>query len=115
MTAALGVAVERHYCSEKLVSVKLGLPGKAGCETSGTDKCKGCCKDQTIVCKTDDHLFQTIKSITFPALEGLVILNRISSCFESFKRKSVLEFNFYHYLKIISSRQLLSFIHLLRI
>ena len=52
---AFAVGIDIHFCSGQIADVKLAGFGRAHCDCPEGSMPKGCCKNETHFCKTDDH------------------------------------------------------------
>jgi len=69
-SAALGAAINFHYCGGHLAHVSiLNFGGKTGCSCKPEAMPKGCCKDKLLYSKVDNHktqpAFYTTNIISF--------------------------------------------------
>jgi len=114
-TTAFGLGVDRHFCGGKLVSAKIEGFGTQGGDCTSKGKCSGCCKDESIVSKTDEHQIQGASISLSKAFNDLYESDLPFISFNLIHGNSIQQFDDYEYIPITSSRELLSLIHVLRI
>jgi hypothetical protein len=115
VNAAFGIGLDCHYCGEKLVKVKLHGFGHEACKCTTGQMSQGCCHDKTIACKTDQH------KLLAPATTAPFLLTEYNAFFplsvpiEVWNLTVVPPFSYYYFKRNITSREILSLIHILRI
>lgn len=104
-----------YCCRGKLVNVKVQVPATAKCKDSCSQMGISPCDKETISCKTDHHKFQiqTIApGLSFNEYTGN---NPATVKVDLFHSMVVKQFNDYYLTRTAPPREILSFIHVLRI
>lgn len=108
--------IEFCNCEGKVLNAQLAVSKK------GTHKCcpvntnKGCCGNETITCKSDNHTSQYLSyNLSLTLSESLNHRPDHSTIFFESDPAIVAQSNYHYLIKEISSRQILSLIHTLRI
>ncbi len=75
MNVALGISIDCHYCTGKLVDFK--FYGSTKCNSHEGKMSSGCCKDVVHFCKTDSHQSPAVVTVIAPetSLKSHVFLN----------------------------------------
>ena len=111
----VGFGFRIEYCQGQIATKQLAEPKKQSCECCTRVLSKECCKKGTHFCSTDSHKSQpdaiVVKNIE---TENLVPFSDHAS--KGFHTSPLLqEFNHYSFSRSLSSRQILLWIHILRI
>jgi len=110
-----GFGIECHYCNGNLVSKTLYGFGEDFCKCTSGEMSLNCCQTITAFCKTDSHQSE---SITLPDKPSFYQYNIIYTPVLKLQHPTavfVKQFEFYNFIRTSSSRDILAFIHLLRI
>jgi hypothetical protein len=114
INAAFGTNTDCYGCWGKLVNVKLQVPAKPGCKDSFSQKGMGCCDKEAISCNTNNPNFQiqTIAAgLSFNEYTGN---NAVAVKVDLFSI-GVKQFHDHYLTRTAPPRDILSFIHVLRI
>jgi len=112
---AFGVGIDCHFCNGELVSTTLYGFGEDSCKCTCGEMSLNCCKTVTAFYKTDSHQSE---SITLPINPSFYEYNIIYTPVLKLQQPTAVfikQIEYYNFIRTSSSRDILTFIHILRI
>jgi hypothetical protein len=113
--ASFGIGFDFHYCGHKLVNVKLVAFGKTDCRCGSSQMKMDCCKNESIFCQADNHTIQSTAAPLPFSITDHLNPNAFNAKVQLFDPNLAWKFEYYHFTRRISSRQILALNHILRI
>ena len=109
--AAFAIGIDCTYCEGKITSATLH---RFATELSNTMP-MGCCRTETLTCKTDNHVAPIVAVFPGSSFNQLLPILPVFTKLEFPKFIRVSQFGYYYFKRATTCRDILSFIHILRI
>ena len=108
--------IEFCNCGGKVLNAQLAVSKKETHKCCPANTTKGCCGNETVTCKPDNHTSQYLSyNLSLTLSDSLYHRPDHSTVFFESNPAIVVQSNYHYLIKEISSRQILSLIHTLRI